>query len=303
MNATTSIVMAAALIAGVAQAGVESADSWSFGMPDTGLLPSFAKAEFFSQMKERHGDASDLSMQSYGIMVPFLDPRKTGSGDTHINFQLDAKVTVINAGGSLRLRNENMYNLALPMTFITSMPSGNTWTYGVAPELASDSKAMEKGLDLTAYAFYSVKASDTFSYSLGLALSPRFVEYTVLPIVRFDWKPCELWTVSLKDYDLKAMYQASERLVVGPFLSARGGIWAVDTDRGARFLRIRSLVLGAAVEYDFSRPGQTKRVLSAAIGSTLATHAQFCERGSMDGYENHHYKPGFYASAEVDFRF
>ena len=303
MKATMSIMMAAALISGVALAGVESEDGWHFGMPDTGLMPSFAKAEFFSQMKERHGDASDLSMQSYGIMVPFLDPRKSGNVDTYINFQLDAKVTVVNAGGSFRLQNDTLYNLAMPLTFITSMPGGNSWTYGVSPELASDSDAACKGLDLTAYAFYSVKASDAFSYSLGLALSPRFIEYWVLPIVRFDWKPCEQWTVSLKGYELKAMYQATERLAVGPFLSARGGIWAVDTERGERFLRIRSLVLGAAFDYDFSSPGQTKRLFSAAIGSTLATHAQFCERGSMDGYENHHYTPGFYVSAEVDFRF
>lgn len=299
----TGVVLAAVFAAGMAQAGVAASAGWSFGMPDTGLAPSFAKAEFFTQMQERHGEASDISMQSYGITIPFLDPRKTVRGNTRINFQLDAKVTVINGGGTFRLHNDTLYNFALPLTFITTMPGGNTWTYGIAPELSADADAISKGWDVTAYAYYTVKQSERFSYSLGLAVSPRFAEYTVLPLLRFEWTPTDRWTVSLKGYELKAMYKATDRFSVGPFIASRGGIWSVDTYRGDRVLRVRSLVLGAAFEYDFSKPGQTKRIFTAAVGSTVATHAQFCERGSLDGYENHHYKPGLYVSAGVDFRF
>ncbi len=301
----TSIVVAAAAVAGMVQAGQETTQvAWHYGMPDTGLLPSYGRFEWFTRMGERHGGNSELSMQSYGISVPFLDPRKTGWGETMVNLQFDAKVTILNTGGSLDLANEEMYNFALPITFITPMPNGRRWTYGLAPEVASDSDAAEKGFDLAAYAFYTVKQSEHFTYSLGLAASPRFAEYGVLPMMRFEWTPNDRWTVSLAGYQLQALYHATDRLSFGPFLASRGGIWSVGTERGDRIFRVRSLVAGAMFEYDFSRPGQTKRIITAAVGSTLTTNAQFLERnGRKDAYDNHHYKPALYISAGVDFRF
>jgi len=301
----TNIVSAVVLAGGMALAGQESMPvGWHYGMPDTGLLPSYGRVEWFTRMGERHGGNSELSLQSYGITVPFLDPRKTGWGDTMINLQFDAKITILNTGGTLDLANDEVYNFALPITFITQMPNGRLWTYGLAPEIAADCDAAEKGFDLVAYAFYTVKQSEKFSYSLGLAASPRFAEYGVLPMVRFAWRPNADWTVSLKGYQLQAMYHATERLSFGPFLASRGGIWSVGTERGDRIFRVRSLVAGAMFEYDFSQPGQTKRIITAAIGSTLTTNAQFLERnGRKDAYENHHYKPALYVSAGVDFRF
>ena len=276
---------------------------WRYGLPDTGILPSYAQVEWYSRMGERHG-GSELSMQSYSLIVPLSDPRKTGWEKTMLNLQFNAKLTCVNTGGTLDLRNDELYNFALPITFIRPVANGNCWTYGVAPEIAADCKAVDKGIDLAAYAFYTVKHSKTFSYSLGLAMSPRFAEYLVLPMLRFEWEPCEDWVVKMSGYELAAMYQATERLSFGPFVAARGGVWAVDTDRGDRIFRVRSLVVGGMFEYDFSRPGQTKRIITASVGSTVTTNAQFLERNARkDSFGNHHYKPAFYVSAGVDFRF
>lgn len=295
----TAIIAAFAAIVGAAQAG-----GWHYGLPDSGLAPSYGKMEFYTRMAERHGEASDFSLQSYALTIPLADPRKSGFGDTLLNMQLDAKVSIINGGGTFRLENETLYNLALPITFITPMGNGNRWTYGAAPEMAADSETISKGLDLTLYAFYTIKNSEHFNYSLGLAASPRFAEYLVLPMVRFEWTPNERWSVDLNMYELRALYHATNRLAVGPFMSARGGVWAVETERGARMLRVRSLVAGVTMEYDFSQPGQTKRVITAALGSPITSHAQFCNRtAGKDAYESHHYKPGLYIAVGVDFRF
>lgn len=277
---------------------------WRYNLPESGLMPSYGKFEWFTRMGERHSRGSELSWQSYGIALPLSDPRQTGWGDTMVNIQFDAKATIFNTGGSLWLNKDVLYNFALPITFIHQEASGNRWTLGVAPEVASDAGAVEHGLDVVAYAFYTVKKSETFSYSLGVACSPRFAEYLLLPMVRFEWKPNELWNVSLKGYELKAMYQATERLSVGPFAAARGGIWAVETDAGDRIFRARSLVVGAAAEYDFSQPGQTKRIITAAVGSTVATSAEFMKRNAdKDTISNQHYRPALYFSLGVDFRF
>lgn len=309
---TPSVVMMAALAAGMVQAGEQTSatvteqqvmNAWRYGLPDTGVLPSYGRFEWFTRMGERHG-GSELSLQSYALTLPLADPRKTGWGKTMINVQFDAKVTIANTGGTLDLHNDVLYNFALPITFITPMDNGNRWTYGLAPEVASDCEAVGKGLDVAAYAFYTIKHSETFSYSLGLAMSPRFAEYLVVPMVRFEWTPCEEWTIKLKGYQLEAMYNATDRLSFGPFVAARGGIWAVETDRGDRIFRVRSLVVGGTVEYDFSQPGQTKRIITASVGSTVTTNAQFLERNARkDSFGNHHYRPALYVSAGVDFRF
>lgn len=295
----SNIVLAAAAVASVAQAG-----DWRYGLPDTGMAPSYGKVEIFTRMSERHGDKSDFSLQSYGLTIPFADPRKTGFGDTLLNVQLDAKLNVVNGGGSFRPENELLYNFSLPITFITPGQHNTRWTYGIAPEVAADSATFSKGTDALLYGFCTVKYSENFNYTLGLAASPRFSRYLVLPVLRFEWEPNERWTVDMKGYEVRAMYHATERLSFGPFVGGRVGMWAVETPRGARFLRVRSLVVGAGLEYDFSQPGQTKRIFTAAVGSTVATHAQYCERNAdKDAYESHHYKPGFYVSAGVDFRF
>lgn len=303
------VALAAAGVQSVTAQVTEDADlaglqGWRYGLPDSGVTPSYARFEWFTRMGERHRGGSELSMQSYALCVPFSDPRKTGWGKTMLNMQFDAKVSVINTGGTLDLHNDVFYNFALPITFITPVENGNRWTYGLAPELAADCEATAKGFDVAAYAFYTVKHSDTFSYSLGLASSPRFAEFFVLPMVRFEWQPCEDWLVKLNGYQLEAMYRATERLSFGPFVAARGGVWAVETDRGDRIFRVRSLVVGGSFEYDFSQPGRTKRIITASVGSTVTTNAQFLERNAhKDAYSSHHYRPALYVSAGVDFRF
>lgn len=302
---SSRVVLMAVMSAGVLTAGDVLSSDWQYNLPESGLMPSYGKFEWFNRMGERHGRGSELSLQSYAITLPLSDPRRTGWENTMLNVQFDAKVTVANTGGGLTLKHDVLYNFTLPVTFIRKEASGNSWTYGVAPELASDAGAVERGFDVAAFAYYTVKKSETFSYSLGLACSPRFAEYFIVPMVRFEWKPDENWNISLKGYELKAMRRVSERLWMGPFLSARGGVWAVETEeRGDRIFRVRSLVLGGVLEYDFSSPGQTKRIITASVGSTLTTNAQFMERNARkDAYANHHYRPALHFSLGVDFRF
>ncbi len=301
-----SIAIGGVLVAGCVQAGLTDAEvmrEWQYNLPETGLMPSYGKFEWFARMGERHG-GSDLSMHSYALTLPLSDPRRTGWGRTMVNVQFDFKLTAAETGGTLALEHDLLYNIALPITFITKEQGGNTWTYGLAPELATDCHAVGKGMDLAAYVFYSIKKSETFSYSLGLAASPRFAEFYVVPMLNFEWKPSDVWTIRMKGYKLEALYHATERLSFGPFIASRGGVWSVETERGDRIFRVRSLVLGANLEYDFSSPGQTRRIITAAVGSTLTTNAQFLERNAdKDAFESHHYKPGLYVSLGVDFRF
>ena len=289
------------VLAGMAMA--DGMHALQYDLPDSGLAPSFGEASFISRMRERHGGSS-LSMQSYALTIPLSDPRKTRWNDISINAQLDTKITFFSAGGNLTLNSETMYNVALPVSFIKPMPNGNKLIVGIAPEIATDGDAMEHGLDLAGYAMYTVKKSDTFSYTIGVGISPRFAEYFAVPFFGFEWKPAYDWTIALSGYKLTAMYRINDRLSAGPFAMTSGGIWAVETPRGDEIFRMRALVMGLTAEYNFAEPGQTKRIITASIGSNVATRADFLKRNAgKDHTETHHYKPALYVSVGVDFRF
>ncbi|MBE6420053.1 MAG: hypothetical protein E7031_07970 [Akkermansiaceae bacterium] len=292
----TCLAMAGAALA-------EGEHTLEYNLPESGLAPSYGEISLFTTMHERHGGSS-LSMQSYALTIPLSDPRKTHWNDISINAQLDTKITVFNTGGDLTLNNEVMYNVALPISFIKPMPHGNKLIVGIAPEIATDGEAIAHGTDLAAYAMYTVKQSDTFSYTFGLGISPRFAENYAVPFVGFEWKPSTDWTVTMKGYKLTALYEVNDRLHVGPFAMSTGGIWAVDTDHGDENFRMRSLVLGLTGEYNFAEPGQTKRIITFSLGSNVATRADFLKRNAdKDSVQTHHYKPALYFSIGVDFRF
>ncbi len=283
--------------------GSAAESEWRHQLPETGLCPSYARLTAITRMGERHG-GSHLSMLRGALTLPLADPRRSGIGEWCFNAQLDVEGTRVNVGGSLRLAHDDFFGLALPMSFLRPETNGNRLTLSLVPGVAADSSSLSEGWNLGAAVGYSVRRSETLRYGLGLYVSPRFAQHGIIPLFSFEWKPAQDWTVSLKNYRLSAMKSLSDKLEVGSFLAGTGGIWAAETPRGTRFFRVRSLVAGVRAEYDFSRVGQTKRILEFSIGSTLATSAGFCRRnGGKDAESLYHYKPGLYLSAGVDFRF
>lgn len=281
----------------------EQISTLHYSLPDSGMTPSFAEVTYISRMRQRHG-GSDMSLQRVDVTLPLSDPRKSSWNKFHINAALDINFTNINAGGSLHLDHETMYNVAAPISLIYNRPNGNTLIFGVAPEIATDGDAIAKGMDLAAFAMYTIKHSENFKYTLGAAISPRFAVNGIVPFFGFEWTPNSQWTVQMKGYKMSALYHVNNKLSVGPFLSGEGGIWAVDTARGEELFRIRALIMGVTAEYDFSAPGETKRIMTFSIGTNVATHAEFLKRNAdKDTVESHHYKPAFYISGGLDFRF
>lgn len=276
---------------------------WRYQLPETGLCPSYAHLTAITRMGERHG-GSHLSMQRGALTLPLADPRRSGVGEWYFNAQLEVEGTQVNAGGSLHLTHDDFYRLSLPVFFIRPEEGGNRLTLALAPGVAGDPDSFSEGWDLAAAVDYRIRYSETLCYGVGLYISPRFAQHGVIPLFSFEWKPAQDWTICLENYYLRAMKSLSDKLEIGPFLAGTGGIWSAETPRGTRLFRVRSLVAGVKAEYDFSRAGQTKRILEFSIGSTLATTAGFCHRnGGKDVESLHHYKPGLYLSGGVDFRF
>lgn len=294
-----SLIAALSIVSVAVAHGAE----WKYHLPESGIAPSYISATILSSMGERHG-GSELGMQTYEITLPLSDPRQTSYADWAINAQLDMRFTHIDASGSLSLEHEKMYSASLPVTFLRNYPSGNRLSMTLAPALASDFGGTNRYADVVGGSTYTIRYSPTFSYTLGMGVSPRFASYAVVPMIGFSWQAHEDWDISLRFYRLCAMYKVNDTVSVGPFLGGYNHSWMVNTSQGDRIFRFRSLVAGVTAEYDFSRPGQTKRIITASIGSTLASSAQFCRRNAKkDAVETHHYKPGLFFALGVDFRF
>lgn len=281
----------------------EFCSNWRHELPETGMMPSFASFEFVSSMGERKGN-SKLGWQQYGLCLPLADPRKSGGESWMFNASFNAEVTVINASGSLRLRRNDLYHFSLPVAAIVPCKEGNQIVAAVSPSLASDFVHRAHSFHLNFLATYGVKHSETFSYSFGLAHAPDATVWSFTPVFSFDWQMTPEWSMHLSGFKLNVMRDMGQGLSVGLFAKGSGGSWAVDTPDGTRMLRIRSFVAGLTAEYDFSRPGQTKRIVTVSLGSTIATAADICKYNSdLDREAGAHYHAGVYVSGGVDFRF
>lgn len=293
-----------AIIAVMSLLSSARAEVWTLRLPETALVPSYAKATFLSRMHERHG-GSHLGMQDYTVNLPFVDARHSHIGPWWYNVQANVTATIMDVGGTLDLRRDSLFEFGMPITAVRPLNGGrDKLMLTLMPRYAGDDVSSAHAWDLAFVADYFIKHSETFSYSVGLAASPRFAQYGVVPYFSFNWQATPDWLVRLRGYQLSALYRVTDRLSIGPALSNQGGTWMVSTPEGQRILRVRSLMAAVMAEYDFAPVGKPKRVITAALGSTLATSAQFCDRTARKhAISNYHYKPGIAASLEVDFRF
>ncbi len=285
--------------------GVGSAreDLWTLRMPDTSILPSYVKASYLSRMSERHG-GSHMGFQDYTVNVPFTDGRRSHVGKWLYSVQASMSATLMDVGGELDLRRDELWSFSLPVSMVRPLGEKERLMMTAIPRYAGDMVSSAHAWDLAMAVEYSTKTSDAFSYSIGLAASPRFADYVVVPYITFHYQLSPDWMVRMRGYQLSALYKVNDQLRVGPSMSDEGGVWMVATPRGQRIFRVRSLALAGLVEYDLSSPGKNKRLFNLAMGATLATTAEYCQRSmGRDPIETRHYHPGFYLAGEVDFRF
>lgn len=300
MNATSlpaCLCVAAALLS-------TARGAWQYHLPSTGLLPSAAAAEFVATAGERHNGGGSLGLQNYTFTVPFADPRRSNWNDWYINACLDAEVTHLSTSGALVPDGATMYSFTLPMSVIHPMSGGQRLILTLAPHVATDFNGPAHAFGMGGFVDYRLFSTDSFSASVGTVCMPNETYYWFVPFATFEWNPTPDWELSLKGFRFQAMRQLGHGLAAGAFARGIGGAWATHGEAGTRLLRVRSLALGGRAEWDFSQPGQTKRILFADVGATVFTMAQKLRYDDLRNSESmHHYHPALYVSAGADFRF
>ena len=281
----------------------ELCNDWKHQMPETGMMPSYVSAEFTSNMGERHG-GSCIRWQQYSLCLPLADPRRSGGKGWMFNASVNADVTLLHSTGSLDIRHNELYHFAVPVAAIVPRDNGDSMVLALSPSLDSDFARSAHSFHWNMMGTYRVSCSESFSYAVGLAYAPYASTWNIMPVVAFDWDISPDWSLTLSGYSVRAMRNMGDGLSLGAFVKGAGGSWAVQQAQGTRMLRVRSLVVGATVEYDFSQPGQTKRIVTCSVGSIVSTAVDVCRyNDDRDRDASHHYHPGLYVSAGVDFRF
>ena len=281
----------------------ELCNDWQHELPETGMMPSFVSAEFSSNMGERHGGSS-IRWQQYSLCLPLADPRRSGGKGWMFNASVNADVTWLHSTGSLDVQHNALYHFSIPVAAIVPRDNGDSMVLALSPSLDSDFTRSAHSFHWNMMGTYRVRYSESFSYAVGLAYAPYASAWNIMPVVAFDWDITPDWTLTLSGYSLRAMRNMGDGLSLGAFVKGAGGAWAVQQKQGTRMLRVRSLVVGVTAEYDFSEPEQTKRIVTCSIGSIVSTAVDVCRyNDDRDRDASHHYHPGLYVSAGVDFRF
>ncbi len=276
---------------------------WRYGLPDTGLTPSFFEYEALTSADERNGGSS-YGMQKLGMSVPLSDPRKSGYQRWLFSAELDANLSELNTGGRIELSEETMYALSVPLALVRSYTSGNRLTLAVVPSLASDMGHASGGFTIGGMAYYKVKHSDTFTYSFGAAFSQRYDRSGFVPLIGFDWKMAPDWTLSLSKLDLALEYKVNERFKVGPYMGTISDSWTIHEDKESYWLRTLALVAGVKGQYNVAAEGQAKKVIDFAVGATIFSRVKIEEHTwHQDEVLNECYDPALYVRLGFDMRF
>lgn len=278
-------------------------EMWSLRLPETGFMPSYARASFVSRMHERHG-GSHMGVQEYTLHVPFNDPRQSRAGSWLFYMQGTATITLMDVGGNLDLQKDELMLFALPVTLIRPINENERFMISVIPCYAGDGLDSARAWDMAMMLDYHVKQSETFSYSLGLAASPRFASYVVAPYISFAWQATPDWLVRMKGFQLTGLYSVTNHLRVGSSFSIEGGTWMVQTQDKQMVFRTRMFAASLVAEYDLPQIAGSKGLLVASVGTTVASTAEFCKRGLRKKHEvTYHYQPGVVVSLGADYRF
>ena len=300
MTPNSLTVFTAACIASLSFA---QADDWRYGLPDTGLTPSSFSYEGVVRADARDGQSA-FGVQSIGISVPLSDPRKSGYQKWIFSAELDMNLSAVSSYGGFNLSEDYFYSLDLPIALIRSYESGNRLTMAILPSLACDMGHTDGGFTMGAMAQYRIAVNENFSYSLGLAYSPRYVKFGFLPLVGFEWKINEQWSLEMEKMSLALNYSSSENLKYGPFIGYSSNSWTAHTEQGARWLSYSSLVCGIQSEILLPSSPGNKHIINVAVGMSIFTRAETRFRNwDRDRDFRRYYEPALYLSAGIDLRF
>lgn len=155
-------------------------------------------------------------------------------------------------------------------------------TGGVGSYVA-DTGLLSEGWGIRASALGIYNQSRQFTLIFGLAHNSLSEDLLIVPVIGFDWRPTEKWSVSVGFPRMGVTYKIDQKLALGFGLSGSGGAFYIKSDPlpgvAARSLddsRLQHLEIRVGVNCDW-KINNTFRV-SGSVGSVVIRRLKYIER-------------------------
>ncbi len=265
------------------------------------FIPNDVYMEFFGNTTFNGGHGR-VQMVNAVMTVPFVNPRRAAWWGWHLDVKGTARLTWLDCEGRNLLDEDNLYTIGMQATVARKLGNVTQLQLGFTPQLSTDFDVMSHhNFYVGGYVAFSVKASERFRYTVGIAYMPDYYRSLVLPVLSLQWRYNPAWELRVEGARVSAICVAHERFHWGPFFQWNTGVWTVHRDRRTQQFRVTNCILGIGATYDVKLASGSTLSFLGDVGGTFNNVFRIRDASGEHTLEKYRAHPGFYG--RLGFRF
>ncbi len=271
------------------------------GVRPQSFVPNDVYMEFFGNMSY-NGGGGRVQMVNAVLTVPFVNPQQAERWGWHLDVKGTARLTWLDCKGRNLIDEDNLYTIGVQASVSRQLGRVTQLQLGVTPQFSTDFDVMSHhNFYVGGYVAFSVKASESFRYTVGLTYMPDYYRSLVLPVLSLQWRYHPAWELRVQGSRLSAVCVANERFQWGPFFQWNTGVWTVHRQRQTQQLRVSNCIIGLGATYDVTLTGGSTLSFLADVGGTFNNVFRIRDASGDHTLEKYRSHPGFYG--RMGFRF
>lgn len=250
-----------------------------------------------------HGGRGKLTVMNAFAALPLNDPSRTQWMGWTLDAKLSLRETWLDSPGAGALDENRLTTVGLHASVAHALGNNSQVQVGFTPNFSTDFDQLSaQDFFVGGYAAVSCRASESLSYSVGVALMPDYYEHYVLPLVNFRYVLPSQWELSLQASRLSLQYSRWQSFRFGPFAQWNSAVWTVHHKSRTEQLRMSNILLGLGAEGVLPVGGAKLRVLADA-GTCVHNTVRIKDKTGDHTREKFHASPGFYCRAGLGLQF
>ncbi len=264
------------------------------GARTASFIPNDVYMEYIGNM-QFNGGRGHVEVLNAVVSIPFVNPQRAVWHGWHLDARATARLTWLDCSGHNLVDEDGLYTLGAQVSVARAIGRATQLQLGVTPQFSSDFDVMSHhNFYVGGYLAFSVKASDTLRYTVGVAYMPDFYRSLVLPVLSLQWRFNPLWELRVEGSRISAVCMAHERFQFGPFFQWNMGVWTVHRQRQTQQLRMSNCIAGIGSTYEVKlRNGHTLGLLADA-GCAFNNIFRIRDASGEHTLEKYRAHPGFY---------
>ncbi|WP_290503777.1 Amuc_1434 family mucin 2-degrading aspartic protease [Akkermansia sp.] len=264
------------------------------------VFPTQSYFELLGPMDSRNGHGS-VNIQNW---MTDLNLCRMSSGSWGFSSTAALRLSWFNGEGAREMDVDELYTIWLNVTASYKLRGKTRLVFGVTPQISTDFDTWTThNLFFGGHALLAGPLNDRFSYGIGVGCYPQLGDFPLLPLIQFEWKATNNWTLQLEGARLSYTSKVSEGLTWGPFVAVVSGTWTIHHDRRVRQFEWISGVAGVGADVGLGHWGSVRPRLVADVGFSFGNSGTIKTSNGSHELEKYHYDPGFYLRAGLQFEF